>query len=152
MGKYIIAAACVILAYLILFSGPDKKAPTKTQATPVSSTPVIFSPTPAPASSPIPEATLPPPTPTPQATPEKKSNSVQNLKLIGTIYGGENPAALIEDVNGKSYTIKVHEKVLSSGYIVEKIELNHVILKNLSNNKTIVLKLLRKKSSIPIQK
>lgn len=71
-----------------------------------------------------------------EAVPKKKS-PLSGLKLIGTIYGTDNPSAMLADANNKTFVVRLQQKVLTSDFTVTNIGKDRIYLRK--NDKTYVL-------------
>jgi hypothetical protein len=69
--------------------------------------------------------------------PLKKRSPLSGLKLIGTIYGTENPSAMLADANNKTFVVRLQQKVLKSDFTVTNIGKDRIYLRK--NDKTYVL-------------
>ncbi|MCB0347665.1 MAG: hypothetical protein KDD37_02470 [Bdellovibrionales bacterium] len=67
----------------------------------------------------------------------KAKSGLSSLKLIGTIYGTDNPSAMLADGNNKTFIVRLRQKVLKSDYVVTKIDKDRIHL--FKGGKTYVL-------------
>ncbi|MCL2103116.1 MAG: pilus assembly protein PilP, partial [Syntrophorhabdaceae bacterium] len=54
---------------------------------------------------------------------------LSDLKMVGVIWGGNDPKALIEDAEGTGYTVGIGEKVGRSGGVVVRVTQTEIIVR-----------------------
>ncbi len=139
MTKFLLFISIGIIVYLLL--QPGQNAPLDTlPSTPVSQ-PIVMDPPPLNVDEEVvnvaEEIKNLPIDETAAETMPKSKSPLSGLKLIGTIYGTNNPSAMLADANNKTFIVRLNQKVLRSDYLVSKIAKDRIYLSK--SGKTYVL-------------